>query len=57
MAGSTVIATGVDWTSAAPVFVAVTVTLSASEETASTTLSVAAAGSHVDLGAPRLRTR
>ena len=35
------IAMGVDWTSAAPVFVAVTVTLSASEDTASTTLSVA----------------
>ena len=35
LAGSTVIATGVDWTSAAPVFVAVTVNLSGCAEMAS----------------------
>ena len=42
-AGRTVIATGVDWTSAAPVFVAVTVTLSENDDRASTISSVAAA--------------
>ena len=41
LAGSAVTAIGVVWMSAAPVFVAVTVTLSESEETASTRSSVA----------------
>ena len=54
LAGSTVIAMGVDWISAAPVFVAVTVTLSENEETASTRSSVARRALHIDVGAPRL---
>ena len=54
VAGNTVMATGVDWTSAAPVFVAVTVILSATEDTASTRLSGLPVAPYFDLARPRL---
>ena len=57
VAGSTVMAMGVDWISAAPVFVAVTVTLSETEDTASTRFERRCRRSYFDLCCSPARTR